>query len=154
MAFRCFRKEIVLAGFSAETQAPMVVVDETKLSPTVCTAVLQVGHETLHRFGGGITRQTRAIVCAWLDSRPLGRGGSKVSLKPALTMWSLPYPRPCLAPPILCYFGPTDCNLPQYSRAGVGNGQTREGSDEGSARQSRISLLVEGNIDPYQNLSG
>lgn len=35
-----------------------------------------------------------------------------------------------------------------------GNGQTREGSDEGSARQSRISLLVEGNIDPCQKLSG
>src|SRR5262249_22314364 len=48
MALRCFRKEIVLAGFSAETQAPTVVVDETKLSPTVCTAILQLGHETLH----------------------------------------------------------------------------------------------------------
>ena len=45
-----FRKEIVLAGFAAEAQAPMVVVDETKLSPTVCAAVLQLGHETFHRF--------------------------------------------------------------------------------------------------------
>jgi len=155
MALRCFRKEIVLAGFSAETQAPMVVVDETKLSPTVCTAVFQLGHETLHRFGGCWHHASDMgyRVCL-AGSRPLGRGGSKVSLKPALTMWSLPYPRPCLAPPILCYFGPTDCNLPQYSRAGVGNGQTREGSDEGSARQSRISLLVEGNIDPCQKLSG
>ena len=61
MALRCFRKEIVLAGFSAETQAPMVVVDETKLSPTVCTAVFQLGHETLHRLkADGITRQAGA----------------------------------------------------------------------------------------------
>jgi len=52
MALRCSRKEIVLAGLSAESQAPMVVVDETKLSPTVCAAVLQLAHETLHRFGG------------------------------------------------------------------------------------------------------
>jgi hypothetical protein len=52
MVLRCFRKEIILAGFSAETQAPMVVVDETKLSPAVCAAVLQLSHETLRRFGG------------------------------------------------------------------------------------------------------
>ena len=52
MVLCCFRKEIVLAGFAAEAQAPMVVVDETELSPTVCAAVLQLGHETLRRFGG------------------------------------------------------------------------------------------------------
>jgi hypothetical protein len=52
MVLCCFRKEIVLAGFAAEAQAPMVVVDETKLSPTVGAAVLQLGHETLRRFGG------------------------------------------------------------------------------------------------------
>jgi hypothetical protein len=61
MIFGCFRKEIVLAGFSAEAQVPMVMVDETKLSPTVCAAVLRLGHETLHRFGGdGATRQKQA----------------------------------------------------------------------------------------------
>jgi hypothetical protein len=48
MVIRCFRKEIVPAGFSAE----VVVVDETKLSPAVCAAVLQLDHETLRRFGG------------------------------------------------------------------------------------------------------
>src|ERR1700737_2978196 len=36
---------------SAKAQAPMVVADETKLSPTGCAAVLQLGHETLRRFG-------------------------------------------------------------------------------------------------------
>jgi len=61
MIFCCFRKEIVLAGFSAEAQVPMPVVDETKLSPTVCAAVLQLGHGTLHRLkADGITRQAGA----------------------------------------------------------------------------------------------
>src|SRR5262245_66233085 len=93
-------------------------------------------------------------VCLW-GSRPLGRGGSKISLRPALTMWSLPSPRACLAPPILCYFGPTDCNLPEYC-VGVGNGQTREGSDEGSvshradgvATRLAIRELRKAKIDP------
>jgi len=62
----------------------------------------------------GTTRQTRAIVVCLAGSRPLGRGWSKISLRPALTMWSLPSPRACLAPPILCYFRPTDCNPPEY----------------------------------------
>jgi hypothetical protein len=44
MVLCCFRKEIALTGFSAEAQAPMVVVDETKLSPAICAAVLQLGH--------------------------------------------------------------------------------------------------------------
>jgi len=61
MVLRCFRKESVLAGFSAEARTPMVVVDETELSPTVCAPVLQLGRETLHRFGGyGTTRYTQA----------------------------------------------------------------------------------------------
>ena len=78
MALRCFRKEIVLTGFSAESQAPMVVVDETKLSPTVCAAVLQLAHETLHRFGGpswgaALPGQTLARVRSEyvIDCRPL-----------------------------------------------------------------------------------
>jgi hypothetical protein len=51
MVLRRFRKEVVLAGFAAETQAPMVVADKTKLSTAVCAAVFQLGHEAL-RFGG------------------------------------------------------------------------------------------------------
>jgi hypothetical protein len=44
---RSFRKEIVLASFAAETQTPMVIVDKTKLSPTICALVLQLSHEDL-----------------------------------------------------------------------------------------------------------
>src|SRR6516225_1691919 len=44
---RFFRKEIVLASFAAETQTPMVIVDKTKLSPTICALVLQLSHEDL-----------------------------------------------------------------------------------------------------------
>src|SRR5262245_54864088 len=51
MVLRRFRKEVVLAGFAAEAQAPMVMGDKTKLSTAVCTAILQLGHELL-RFGG------------------------------------------------------------------------------------------------------
>jgi hypothetical protein len=47
---RRLRKEIALAGFAAEAQAPIVVADKTELSSTVCAAVLQLGHETFHRF--------------------------------------------------------------------------------------------------------
>jgi len=36
---------------------------------------------------------------------------------PALRMYAPVAPETCLALPILCYFGPTDCNLPQFSRA-------------------------------------
>jgi hypothetical protein len=35
MVLRCFRKEIILAGFAAEAQAPMVVTDKTELATTV-----------------------------------------------------------------------------------------------------------------------
>jgi hypothetical protein len=49
MILRCFRKEIVLAGFAAEAQAPMAMVNKTKLSPAVCTAVNWV---MKLRFGG------------------------------------------------------------------------------------------------------
>jgi hypothetical protein len=46
MVLRCFFKEIILAGFAAKAQAPMVVVDKAELSPAVRAAVLQLGHET------------------------------------------------------------------------------------------------------------
>ena len=77
MVLRCFRKESVLAGFSAEARTPMVVVDETELPPTVCAPVLQLGRETLHRFGGyGTTRYTQATggqaeACARISASPL-----------------------------------------------------------------------------------
>ena len=41
----CFCKKIILAGFAAETQAPMLVADKTKFSPTVWAAVLQLAHD-------------------------------------------------------------------------------------------------------------
>jgi hypothetical protein len=47
MVLGCFRKKAVFAGFAAEAQAPMMVTDKTKLSTTVCAAVLQLGHEAL-----------------------------------------------------------------------------------------------------------
>ena len=97
MIFACFRKEIVLAGFSAEAQVPMVMVDETELSPAVCAAVLQLGHETLHRLkADGITRPARAA------------GGQAFAPRLALTLYGTAAPEACFAPPILCYFRPTD----------------------------------------------
>jgi hypothetical protein len=36
MVLRCFRKEIILAGFATEAQGPMAVADKTKLSVVVC----------------------------------------------------------------------------------------------------------------------
>jgi hypothetical protein len=35
MVLRRFRKEVVLAGFTAEAQAPMVMTDKAELSTTV-----------------------------------------------------------------------------------------------------------------------
>jgi hypothetical protein len=40
MILRRFRKEMVLARFAAEAQPPMAVVNKTKLSPTICAAIL------------------------------------------------------------------------------------------------------------------
>jgi hypothetical protein len=40
-----FSQERCFAGFAAETQAPIMMAHQTKLSPTACTAVLQFGHE-------------------------------------------------------------------------------------------------------------
>jgi hypothetical protein len=38
VVLRCFGKQIVLAGFATEAQAPMMVIDKTKLSPNVHSA--------------------------------------------------------------------------------------------------------------------
>ena len=65
----CFRKEIVLAGFAAEAQVPMSMVDKTKLSPTVCAAVLQLGHETpICRLMRTATRKAQAVVYVFAGS--------------------------------------------------------------------------------------
>src|SRR5207253_9080022 len=50
---RRFRNEVVLAGFAAEAQAPVVMVDKTKLSPTVCAAAFQLDHEAIPSIGVG-----------------------------------------------------------------------------------------------------
>jgi hypothetical protein len=64
MIVRYFRKEVVLAGFAAEAQAPMMMADQTKLSPTVCTAVLQLGHEVLPSIWNPLARLTRSATVA------------------------------------------------------------------------------------------
>ena len=51
MIIRRFRKEAVLAGLAAKAQAPVVVTDKAKLSPTVGTAVFQLGHGALPPIG-------------------------------------------------------------------------------------------------------
>jgi DNA-binding transcriptional regulator YiaG len=53
MVLRRSRKEVVLAGFAAEAQAPMVVGDKTQLSTTACAAILQFSHETVLRWEVG-----------------------------------------------------------------------------------------------------
>jgi hypothetical protein len=52
----------------------------------------------------GATRQTRAT-------------GSQTLARSTLTTYATAAPDACLALPILCYCGPTDCNLPKFSRA-------------------------------------
>jgi hypothetical protein len=47
-----FRKKVVLAGFAAEAEAPMVVADKTELSTTGRTSVLQFCHGALLQFAG------------------------------------------------------------------------------------------------------
>jgi hypothetical protein len=42
-----FSQERRFARFAAETKTPIMMADKTKLSPTGCTAVLQLGQETL-----------------------------------------------------------------------------------------------------------
>ncbi len=78
----------------------MVVVDETKLSPAVSAAVLQLGHETLRRFGN-----------LWHQASDTGYRSSDPCPRSALTTYATAAPEACLAPPIFCYFGPADCNL-------------------------------------------
>jgi hypothetical protein len=45
-----FSQERCFAGFAAETQAPIMLAHQTKLSPTACAAVLQSGHEACDAF--------------------------------------------------------------------------------------------------------
>jgi len=52
MIIRRFRKEAVLAGLAAKAQAPVVVTDKAKLSPTVGTAVFRLGHGALSSIRG------------------------------------------------------------------------------------------------------
>jgi len=47
MVLRDFCKKVVLAGFAAEAQRPVLVADKTKPSPTGCAAIFQLGHELL-----------------------------------------------------------------------------------------------------------
>src|ERR1700730_16341448 len=47
---RSFWQRRCFAGFAAETQAPIMMAHQTKLSPTACTAVLQFGHEACDAF--------------------------------------------------------------------------------------------------------
>src|SRR5262249_19253775 len=46
------RKEVVLASFAAEAQAPMVMTDKAEFSTTIGTAVLRLSHDALLRAAG------------------------------------------------------------------------------------------------------
>ena len=52
MVLCCFGKEAVLAGLAAKAQAPVVVTDKAKLSPTVGTAIFRLGHGALSSIRG------------------------------------------------------------------------------------------------------
>jgi hypothetical protein len=71
-----FGKEVIFASLSAEAQPPMLVPDQTELSPAVCAAVLQPGHQYHLRAGscsGHTNRGTsgrRRIPCAGARHRP------------------------------------------------------------------------------------
>src|SRR5262249_60422340 len=52
MVLRRFRKEVVLASFAAEAQAPMVMTDKAEFSTTIGTAVLRLSHDALLRAAG------------------------------------------------------------------------------------------------------
>ena len=45
MVLRRFFKEVVLAGFAAEAQRPMLMANKTKPAATVCAAILRLAHE-------------------------------------------------------------------------------------------------------------
>jgi hypothetical protein len=47
MVLRCFNNKILLANLPAKPQTPMVMVDQTKLSPAICAMVFKLGHETV-----------------------------------------------------------------------------------------------------------
>ena len=61
---RCSRKEIGFARLAAETEAPMLVVDEPELPATICAAILKVAHKTLHYFGGGLHFAGTRLSCS------------------------------------------------------------------------------------------
>ena len=44
MIFRGFRKKVVLAGFAAEAQAPMVMGNQVELTATVCATIFRLAH--------------------------------------------------------------------------------------------------------------
>ena len=81
MVFRRFRKEVVLAGFAAEAQAPMVVADKTKLSTTVCTAIiLQFSHDALPSARRRIPLRRLASAPSALHSAVVGEGACSLLL--------------------------------------------------------------------------
>ena len=52
-------KEIGFARLAAEAEAPMLVVDEPELSPTICAAIFKLAHKTLRCFGGGSAHRSK-----------------------------------------------------------------------------------------------
>jgi hypothetical protein len=53
MVLRRSRKEVVLAGFAAKAQAPMLVGDETQLSTAACAAISRFSHDIALRLEVG-----------------------------------------------------------------------------------------------------
>ena len=46
-------KEIGFARLAAKAEAPMLVLDEPELPPTICAVFLKLAHKTLRCFGSG-----------------------------------------------------------------------------------------------------
>jgi hypothetical protein len=76
-----FRKEVVLASFATEAQAPMVVADKTKPCTTVCTAIiLQFSHDALPSARRRIPLRRLASAPSALHSAVVGKGACSLLL--------------------------------------------------------------------------
>src|SRR5215475_1139802 len=114
MVLRRFRKEVVLAGFAAEAQAPMVVTDKTELSTTIRTAVLRLGHDALLRSQASARRLHQRCALAgnaalrWRSGKhaALPRDVRRINVSQSSQRTGRPYPKagdlPVVEPPQMC----------------------------------------------------
>src|SRR6516162_7944289 len=68
-SFAALARKLYLRGLAAKAQAPVVVTDKAKLSPTVGTAVFRLGHGALSSIRG---QPRHALRSGWRRILPSG----------------------------------------------------------------------------------